>query len=322
MADTTGTDRMNPALISESDAPLVLCVPNFSEGRDRDGVDAIAQAIAAVPGVMLLDRSSDADHHRSVITFAGPPSAVETAMLAGAAVACARIDLTAHRGVHPRVGAVDVVPFVALRGMTLADAAALARRWGAHAAETLGVPVYLYGAAAAQPERRELAFLRRGGYEGLAARMAAGHLPDFGPAAVGRAGAVLVGAREPLIAFNATLDTDDVQVARAIAGELREAGGGLPTVRALGLKVGARAQVSMNLTDYRRVSLFTVWQALMAAAARHGVGVLESELVGLIPENALIDSALALLHLPPATRARILERALGAAGADDSPLFE
>lgn len=312
----------------QSGAPLsveeiwVECVPNFSEGRNPQVIQAIADAISACK-VHLLDVSSDSDHHRTVMTIVGAPQAVSEAMLAGSAVAVAHIDLEVHQGQHPRLGAVDVVPFIPLRGCTLEDCAAFARQFAAQAAAQLDLPVYLYGAAAQRPERSDLALVRRGGYELLKEQiMLPARQPDYGPARVGRAGAMVVGARAALIAFNAFLNTADIEVARAIAGAIRASGGGLPHVKALGLYVGGRAQVSINLTDYRQTSLFEVMRALDREAAERGVRVEETEVVGLIPENALLDSALSSLRLPSHTRSLILERRVGAATGDFRPLFE
>jgi glutamate formiminotransferase len=295
---------------------LVECVPNFSEGRRQDVIAALAEAIASVP-VSLLDVSSDADHNRTVITFAGEPDAVAEAMFRGTAAAAQRIDLRQHAGVHPRMGAVDVIPFVPLRGISLDACAALARRFGQRVGDELGIPVYLYEAAATRPERANLADVRRGGYEALLSEIETPYrAPDYGPARLGSAGAVAVGARGPLIAFNAFLNTADVEIAQAIALAIRESGGGLPKLKALGLLVGGRAQVSMNVIDYRQTGLFAITERLHAEARKHGAAVVETELVGLIPQAALLDYALASLQLPPETRSRILEHRLGAATGD------
>lgn len=289
----------------------VECVPNFSEGRRADVIAALVAAVASVP-VALLDVSSDPDHNRTVITFAGEPEPVAEAMFRAARAAAERIDLTQHAGVHPRMGAVDVIPFVPLREISLAECAVLARTLGQRVGDELGIPVYLYEAAALRPERVNLADVRRGGYEALLAEITTpAHTPDFGPARIGTAGAVAVGARGPLIAFNAYLNTSDVTVAQAIALAIRESGGGLPQLKALGLLVGGRAQVSMNVIDFRRTSLFTIMAALRAAAERQGVAITQTELVGLVPQAALLDFALAGLQLPPETRSRVLEQRLG-----------
>ena len=294
----------------------VECVPNFSEGRRADVIAALTEAITSVP-IALLDVSSDADHNRTVITFAGELDQVAEAMFRGVRAAAARIDLSQHQGVHPRMGAVDVIPFVPLRDISLAACADLARAFGQRVGDELGIPVYLYEAAATRPERVNLADVRRGGYELLRTAITTPErAPDFGPAHIGSAGAVAIGARGPLIAFNAFLDTDDVNIAQEIALAIRESGGGLPYLKALGLLVAGQAQVSMNVIDFRRTPLFTIMQALRAEADKHHTAITHTELVGLIPEAALIDYALASLQLPPAARTRVLERRLGAATGD------
>ncbi len=298
-------------------SPLVECVPNFSEGRNSGVIEGIAAQIHG-DGVWLLDVNSDADHHRTVVTFAGTPDAVEEAMLRAARVAVEMIDIDQHQGVHPRLGAVDVVPFIPLRGISLAECAARARLFGRKLAETLHIPVYLYEAAALRPDRVNLADVRRGGYELL--REAIGtdpnRIPDFGPAAVGKAGATIVGARAPLIAFNAYLDTADVAVAQAIAQSIRASGGGVPYLKAMGVLVKGRAQVSMNVIDFRQTSLYTIMRALEAEAHRLGVKVLETELVGLAPQSALIAAGLEALRLPAHMATLVLERRLGATVGD------
>jgi glutamate formiminotransferase len=304
--------------------PLVECIPNFSEGRRADVVQGIVDAIASA-GAHVLDFSLDADHNRSVVTFVGAPEVVQEAMLRGARFALAHIDLTTHAGVHPRIGAVDVVPFVPLYGATMADCVALAHEFGRRAAQELNVPVYFYEAAALRPERTRLADVRRGGYEAL--RQGIDHdprwAPDTGPQAVGQGGGMIVGARGPLIAFNAYLSSADLAVAQAVANALRESGGGLPAVRALGLLVGGRAQVSMNLTDYRITGLHEVMTRLDALTHAHGVSVTDTELIGLVPRDALLEFAVRALRLPDAARRLVLEDRIGAAlGHEDEWMFE
>lgn len=296
--------------------PLVECIPNFSEGRDATVIGAIRAAIASAP-VKVLDVSSDPDHNRTVITFAGEPDDVTEAMLRGAREAVTRINLQVHIGVHPRIGAVDVIPFVPLRDISLTECAQLARSFGRRLVETLDLPVYLYEAAALRPERTNLAHVRRGGYEALLLEIDQPHRrPDFGAPRLGTAGAVAVGARPPLIAFNAYLDTDDVVIAQRIAAAIRGSGGGLPYLKALGLLVGGRAQVSMNITDFRKTSLYAIMGRLHAEAVLYGVQVVETELIGLIPQAALIAYAVESLHLPANAADFILERRLGAAFGD------
>ena len=292
-------------------APLFEAVPNFSEGKDRAKISRIAEAVRTVPGVRVLDLHSDPDHNRSVLTFAGEEAAVLEAAVA-LAEACAReIVLSSQTGEHPRMGSLDVLPFVPLEGATIDDAARLARRAGERIG-SLGFLVYLYEAAATAPHRRNLADVRRGGYEGLAARLEDPlWQPDYGPREPDpRRGAVAVGARTFLVAFNAYLDTGDVEVARAIAGEVRERDGGLPGVKALGLKVGGRAQVSMNLTDLERTSMPRALEAVRASAAERGAAVESTELVGLAPLEAILKTARHYLGLRELGPEHVLEAAL------------
>jgi glutamate formiminotransferase len=292
---------------------LVECVPNFSEGRDRDTIAALQAAVRDVPGVRLLDTHSDPDHHRTVLTFVGLAEPVAEAAFRAVREAAARIDMRRHRGVHPRIGAADVVPFVPLGATPLTACVALAEELGARLGEELDLPVYLYGEAARRPERRVLAAVRRGEYEGLAAVIATdpSRAPDFGPARLGPAGAVAVGARGPLIAFNVVLDTSDLAIAQAVAREVRASSGGLPAVQALGVRTSrpGTVQVTMNLTDTRQTGLPTAVAAVRAAAARRGVAVVESELVGLAPAEALLPAAAEALALPGLVPRQVLELA-------------
>jgi glutamate formiminotransferase len=302
--------------------PWVECVPNFSEGQRPDVVDAIRAAVASVEGAHVLDASSDPDHHRSVLTFIAPPDRVGEAAFRAVRAASRLIDLDQHQGQHPRIGAADVVPFIPLRGVTMAACVQIARELGDRVARELDLPVYLYEEAALRPERRNLAYVRRDHYETLKNTIETDpdRAPDFGPSRLGKAGAVAIGARGPLIAFNAFLDTANVQIAVEIARAIRESGGGLPHLKALGLLVGGQAQVSMNVVDYRRTSLFAIMQRLRAEASRHGVAVVGAELIGLIPQAALIDAALTFLQLPPETRNRLLEQRVGLATGDYAEL--
>jgi len=280
---------------------IIECVPNVSEGRDRLKVDAVAELISRSPGVKLLDVCMDGDHHRTVFTFVGGPEDVVRAALTGLSAALDRIDMREHRGVHPRIGAVDVVPFVPLKGAAMKDAVEAARRFGRAFGERNAVPVYFYGEAATRPERRELPDIRRGGYEGLKERMMDPlWKPDAGPAVFHPAsGAAAVGARQPLIAFNVNLRTDDLGVAREIARRVRFSTGGLKHVRAIGVPLKSRniVQVSMNLTDFRETPVSAAFDAVKKEASEHGVEILESELVGLIPEAALEGLSAADLRL-------------------------
>ena len=272
--------------------PLVECVPNFSEGRDAAKVGAIVNAIRSTPGVALLAQERDEDHDRSVVTFAGAPEAVLEGALAGVAKAVELIDLTAQHGVHPRIGAADVVPFVPLEGITMEECAQLAWRAGEEIWRRLRVPVYFYEAAARRPERAKLENLRRGQFEGLreAVRVDPDRRPDVGDAELHpTAGATAVGARKFLIAFNINLNTPDLEIARRIARAIRASSGGLPCVKAMGVMLASHnlAQVSMNLTDFERTPLHVVFEAVKRDAAHYGVSIAASELIGLIPRKAL-----------------------------------
>jgi glutamate formiminotransferase len=293
---------------------VIECVPNISEGRRPTVVERLAAAVRAVAGVHLLDYSADPSHNRSVYTMAGDADALATAVLAMASVAVRTIDLRLHFGVHPRIGAVDVVPFIPLGGTTMGECVNLARDVGQTIAERLNVPVYLYEEAAATETRRRLENIRRGRFEGLAAKMKDPNwTPDFGPPTPHpTAGATAVGARRALIAFNVNLATNELLVARRIAAAVRERSGGLPAVKALGLALPERniVQVSMNLTDFEQTSVDTAFQRVAAEAANAGVGVLESELVGLIPEAALKGTTPARLRLREFSDDRILEHKL------------
>jgi glutamate formiminotransferase / 5-formyltetrahydrofolate cyclo-ligase len=274
---------------------LVECVPNFSEGRRPDVVDALAEVITATPGVYLLDRTSDRDHNRSVLTFAGPPDDVLQAMESAVERALGLIDMQAHEGQHPRIGAVDVVPFVPLGDMSMDDCVELARRFGSRIAERFELPVYLYARAAQRAEREVLADIRRPQFEGLKALInSAEYQPDFGPARLHpTGGATAVGARPFLIAYNINLETEDIELAKRIARRVRERSGGLPRVQALGMYLDDLrcAQVSMNLLDHAVTPLWLVWETVSAVAAEDGVAVRESELIGLCPLAALNEVA-------------------------------
>jgi glutamate formiminotransferase len=276
-------------------ARLVESVPNYSEGRRLQVVDRLVLAAAAVPGVHVLDHSSDASHNRSVLTLAGEPGPVADALEATVAIAIEAIDLEQHRGEHPRIGAVDVIPFVPLGETTMADCVAMARAFGARIADRFALPVYLYAEAATRDDRRRLADIRRGDYEALKTEIALPErMPDFGPPRThASAGAVAVGARPFLIAYNVNLATSDVELARRIAKEIRESSGGLPKVQAKGffLEDLGRAQVSMNLLDFETTPIWRVFDAITAAAGAAGVGVAESELIGLAPVASLLDVA-------------------------------
>jgi len=274
----------------------------------------LADAVRGVTGARLLDLSSDASHNRSVLTLAGDAAGLEHAILALVERAVAEIDLRTHRGEHPRVGAVDVVPFVPIEGATMSDCVALAKRVGAAIAERFAVPVYLYEEASDNPARKNLEDIRRGGFEGLAAKMAQpGWAPDFGPASPHpTAGATIVGARMPLIAFNVNLATDRLDVAKKIAAAIRFSSGGFRNVKAMGLTLADRGivQVSMNLTNYHKTPIALVFETIKREAARYGVAVLESEIVGLVPSAALMDAATFFLQLDGFKPEQVLENKL------------
>jgi glutamate formiminotransferase len=275
---------------------LVECVPNFSEGRDSAKIDCIAHGIEAVPEVVLLDRHSDADHNRSVVTFAGPPAAVAEAAFRSVERAATLIDLTEHHGAHPRIGAADVVPFVPIEGVTLEDCAEIAVRVGNRIWSQLRIPVFLYEAAARRSGRVDLANIRRGQFEALLAEMGTvpERDPDIGlPIRHPTAGAVAVGARKFLIACNIDLGASDVAVAKRIARTIRFSSGGFRGVKAMGVMLASRqqAQVSINLTDFEETPLHVVLEAVRGEAKRYGVPVVETEIVGLIPRKAFEMSA-------------------------------
>jgi glutamate formiminotransferase len=296
-------------------AEIVECVPNFSEGRRKEVVDAIAGAIASVHGVRLLDQEMDANHNRCVITFVGDRASVVEGALAGARKAVELIDMNLHHGEHPRIGALDVLPFVPVAGVTMDDCVHLARAAAQMIASELGVPVYLYEAAAMRADRKDLPNIRRGEYEGLKAEIETNpdRRPDFGPARMHpTAGATVVGARPILIAYNVNLATKDVRVAKRIARALRESDGGLPAVRAKGFELADRGlvQVSMNLIDYHKTSPLRAFQEIERLAAAEGVSIAESEVIGLIPLEPLLDAATAQFKLANFHRSQILETRL------------
>lgn len=296
------------------------CVPNFSEGRDEAKIARIADAARQVPGVTVLDVERNTDHHRCVISLYGEGDPLVDAVFRMVRVATATIDLTQHKGEHPRMGATDVVPFVPLGSASMADAVRLAERLGERVAKELEVPVYLYASAARRPERADLAKVREGQFEGI--REAIGtdpaRAPDFGPPRVHpTAGAVAIGARPVLIAYNVYLSSPDVAIAKRIAKAVRARDGGLPEVKALGFEILERhlVQVSMNLTDYRVTPIHRAFDAVRAEAEKAGVGIEESEIVGLVPEDGLFDAAQSYLQLRSFDRAAVLERKVRAAEA-------
>ncbi len=303
--------------------PIVECVPNFSEGRNPEVVAAIVAAAQSVPGVLVLDQEMDQDHHRAVITLAGDPDGVAEAALRCAKVASERIDLRVHQGAHPRVGATDVIPFIPISGVTMADCIALAKRVGERIGRELGIPVFLYEGAASGEHRTNLEAIRKGQLEGLGARIAAdpAWAPDFGPRHLHpSAGATIVGARPALIAYNVNLGTGDLEIAKAIAKTVRQSSGGLPCVKGLGVPLTSRGivQVSMNLTNFEVTPVHVAFEAVSQEAAQRGVPVVGSEIVGLIPRAAMLQAAEGLLKVERFDPTQVLETRLEKAMVSDS----
>ncbi|HSB44161.1 MAG TPA: glutamate formimidoyltransferase [Nitrospira sp.] len=305
--------------------PLVECVPNFSEGRNRTTVQALIDAVASVTGVRVLDHTMDRDHHRCVLTFVGEPEGMIEAAFRAILVATDLIDLRQHSGAHPRVGAADVVPFVPIRGATMQDCVQLAKRLGQRVGQELDIPVFLYERAASHPDHAALESVRRGGLEGLAYRLASDPdwSPDFGPAHLHKtAGAIVIGARQPLIAFNVNLHSKDLTVAQSIAKAIRQSNGGIPHLKAIGVELASRrmVQVAMNLTDYQETPIHVAFEAVQAQAALHGVEIAGSEIIGLVPQSALVEAAVDALRLDHFDPAQVLETrietALSSEGAD------
>ncbi|MCU0859366.1 MAG: glutamate formimidoyltransferase [Thermoplasmata archaeon] len=298
-------------------AAIIECVPNFSEGRRKDVVDKIVHSIRSVPGTKVLDVESDADHNRSVITFVGSKESVHESAFRGARAAAELIDLTKHTGEHPRMGALDVLPFIPISGATMEDCIEVANRTAARIWKSLKVPCYMYEAAAKRPERRNLENVRRGQFEGLREAVLTddSRYPDYGSKGLHpTAGATAVGARMPLIAFNVNLDSTDVEAAKAIAKKIRASSGGMPHVKALGftLKEKNMVQVSMNLTDYTVTPISKVFDAVRAEADSLGVKVANGEIIGLIPLDSVCDLAASFLKLDGFTSKQVLERRIWA----------
>ncbi len=292
--------------------PIVECIPNFSEARRPDVVAEIIETIASVESISVLDQHSDMDHNRTVVTFVGPPDAVEEAAFRAIAKAGECIDLDNHQGEHPRIGATDVVPFVPISDVTMVECVEMARGLGKRVGEMLKIPVYLYEEAATRPDRVNLENIRRGQYETLKQEIGNNpdREPDFGPAKLTSAGATVIGARQPLIAFNVYLTTSDVTVANKIARAIRHSSGGLRFVKSMGILVEGRAQVSMNLTNYRRTSMARVVEMIRREAHRYGVQIHHSELVGLVPNEALVDAAVWYMQMDEFEPEQILETRL------------
>lgn len=291
---------------------VVECIPNFSEGRRQDVIEQIVATMEKVAGARVLDVQSDLDHNRSVVTVVGEAEAVAEAAFRAVARAAELIDMNHHRGGHPRMGATDVVPFVPVRGISMAECVELAHGLGQRIGEELDIPVYFYEEAAMRPERRNLAEVRRGEYEHMKDVIATDpeRAPDCGPAVMGSAGATAIAARPALVAFNVYLNTDDAAPAKAIARAVRHSSGGLRFVKALGLTVEGQAQVSMNLTDHHKTPIHRVLEMIRSEAARYGLAVTHSEVVGLLPAEALVDAARFYLQLADFSPDQILENRL------------
>lgn len=293
---------------------IIECVPNFSEGKNKEVITQIVNAISSVSGVFLLDQESDPAHNRSVITFAGEPSAILEAAFRGVAKAAELIDMESHRGEHPRMGATDVLPLVPLKGVSEEECIKYALQLGERIGKELNIPVYLYEKAARQSERENLADVRRGEYEGIKEEIEKlpSLKPDFGPAKMGKAGATAVGVRTSLVAYNVNLKSKDIKIARAIAKKIRFKDGGFPCVKALGFELADRGivQVSMNLTDYKVTGVHTVFEAIKEECEKYGVEILESEVIGLIPQEALSETAKHYLKINGFSSKQILENVL------------
>lgn len=287
------------------------CVPNFSEGRDLEKIDKIVEPFRARQGVKLLNYSNDEDHNRMVVTVVGEPEALRDAVIEAIGVAVELIDLTRHQGQHPRMGAADVVPFIPIKGCTMEEAIALSKEVAEKVAANHNLPVFLYEKSASAPHRENLAAVRKGEFEGMAEKI---HLPewkpDFGPAERHpTAGAVAIGARMPLVAYNINLSTPNVEIAQAIAKKIRHIGGGLRFVKAMGVELADRgiAQVSINMTDYTRTALYQAFEMVRYEARRYGVSIVGSEIIGLVPMEALIDTAAYYLGLEDFSMEQVLE---------------
>lgn len=290
---------------------IVECVPNFSEGKDADKVEKIADAFRGREGVKLLDYQRDANHNRSVITVIGEPGPLKEAVITAVGAAVALIDMRVHRGQHPRMGAVDVIPFIPLRNTTMEEAVELSRDVAQAIYEAHRLPVFLYEASTADPARKNLADIRKGQFEGMPEKLILPEWkPDFGERTIHpTAGVVAVGARMPLVAFNINIGTDNIEIARAIAGRVRHIGGGLRYCKAIGIALKERGitQVSMNMTDYTRTPLYQAFELVKTEAKRYGVNVVGSEIIGLVPLGAIADTAAYYMGIEDFTTEKILE---------------
>lgn len=299
---------------------IIECIPNFSDARRPEVIEAIIIAVADVPGVSVLDQHSDTDHNRTVLTFVGDPAGVEEAAYQSIAKAAELIDLNHHQGEHPRLGATDVVPFVPISDVTMQECVEIARRLGKRVADTLDIPVYLYEEASARPDRKNLEDIRRGEFEGIKETIATDPYkePDFGPKVMGTAGAVVIGARQPLIAYNIFLNTPDVSIAEKIARRVRNSTGGFHFVKGIGLLVDGLAQVSMNLTNYQRSPMAQVTEFVRREAQRYGVGIHHTEIVGLVPSRAIINAGRYYMQMDGFEHDQLLENRLFTASETQS----
>ncbi|MDI6601013.1 MAG: glutamate formimidoyltransferase [Thermoanaerobacteraceae bacterium] len=290
---------------------LVECVPNFSEGRNKTKIDEIVNEIKKTDGVKILDVSPDYDHNRTVVTFLGEPEWVVKAAYSACRKASEIIDMSKHTGEHPRMGATDVIPFVPVRDVTMGECVELARELGKKIGDDLHIPVYLYEAAATKPEREDLAYIRKGQYEGFFYKIKQpGWEPDFGPREVSiKSGVTAVGARPPLIAFNVNLNTQNLDIAKNIARAVRNSSGGFRYVKAIGVNLEDKkmVQVSMNMTDYKKTPLYRAYELIKIEAAKYGVNIAETEIIGLLPSEALIDTAISYLQVHSFNNEQILE---------------
>lgn len=306
---------------------LVECVPNFSEGRRPEVVEAIVSQVNAIPGVFLLDQEMDADHNRTVVTLVGEPEATREAVFRMIKTAAELIDLNQHRGEHPRMGATDVVPFIPLENVSTEECVRLAQELGKRVGEELQIPVFLYEDAAIRPERKNLAQVRKGQFEGLREEIGINpdRTPDYGPDRIHpTAGATAIGARFFLVAYNVNLDSQDLSLAKRIAKDIRESSGGFPCVKALGFELADRnmVQISMNLVNYTVTSLASVYQAIQEKAAAAGVEILESEIVGLVPQEALVDAAVETLQIRKFSQEQIIEHKVAQIIGEQTPELE
>ena len=290
---------------------LIECVPNFSEGRDLDKIERIVKSFQGKDGVKLLDYQNDEDHNRLVVTVVGKPGALKTALYEAFRSALDVIDMRRHRGQHPRMGAVDVVPFVPIKNVSMAEAVDLSIQIAKHVSEAFNLPVFLYEASATRPERRNLANIRKGQFEGMADKIKTPEWkPDFGPKKIHpTAGVTALGARMPLVAFNVNLDTDNLSIANDIAEKVRHISGGLRYCKGIGVKLKERnmVQVSMNMTDYTKTALYRSFELIKMEARRYGVNVVGSEVIGLVPMAALIDTAVYYMGIENFSMEQVLE---------------